>query len=694
MADNLLFEMTQESQQISEPFVSKQWVYCVDNNGGVYQNQVLLDTASLSNSGKYCHMGESVFIFPLVLTLTSDAGTNISAYNGAFACGLKNGYWNLLHSYSIEYNNTTVQNLTPFSNIYINYKMMTSMSQDDVHKNGPSLGFFPDSCTSFGSNFNDANGYYLVLENPSSDSNIANGLGITNNRDCGVFSLGFPSSINGVIPASSAEVVATQDDGTAFDNAVLGADGNALHTYFKVNRNRIGRLAGAGGANVADADVSLTINTTNQSLAGGWTGDRANLGFYKRQQNIAFEYDKDYYTTGLISQENATSVLGKNTFVSGLQKSTANDTIAWYILAKIRGKDMSDFLDKLGLIKGAFLRFQINLNTATHKIQYTRRVNANAGGNNSALSVSSISNSISNGCSPILFASSAVGQGANYIYQQVSTALGGADGTRSFTVQLSLVNLSGTSISHPAIKQVRLYVPIYQLTPTMEQQLLSLNRTKKIVYRDIMQYQVDVSGGDSVNTLLSNGIINPKTLILVPMIRGATSTTLTDSGANDGIKTGGSGGNITGYVATNGATHPSVAISCPTWQSPFSTEPSTSSPLCALTDLQILVSGQTIWAENEKYDFQQYINELNSINAINGNLITGLTSGLISEDCWTYMQRYYVVDLSRRLESENSVPKSIQVQAKNCSRQPITLFAFVEYEKSITIDLVSGAKIE
>jgi hypothetical protein len=344
---------------------------------------------------------------------------------------------------------------------------------------------------------------------------------------------------------------------------------------------------------------------------------------------------------------------------------------------------MSDFLDKLGLVKGAFLRFQINLNTATHRIQYTRRVAVDP----AALTVSSISNSVSNGCSPIIFSSSSTGQGANPIRTAVGNAIGNNDGVRRFDLQLSLVQLSGTNIAHPALKQVRLYVPIYQLSPVMETQLLSLNRTKKIVYRDIMQYQVDVNGTDSFNTLLTNGIINPKTLIIIPMIRSATSSTIN-------ANVGSSGGNITGYIATLLANAPTQAIPCPTWQSPFTTEPATSSPLVALTDLQILVSGQTMWAENQRYDFQQYMNELQSINAINGNLITGLTSGLISEDDWTYMYRVYCCDLSRRLESENLVPKSIQIQGTNCSRQPISLFCFVEFEKNIVIDLVSGQKID
>jgi hypothetical protein len=687
MADNLLFEQSNESQMTTEPFVSRQVVYVVDQNNGAYNGQIQLDTSSLSNSGKYASYSEAYFEIPLVLTLTGPAAIN--TVTAAFSAGLKAGYWHLLHSFSVEYNNTSVVQLTPFSNMYIHYKMMTSMSREDVDKIGAGIGFFPESSTSFQSNFN-ANGNYTVDENPAAGS-LRYGEGLANNRNLGVFSLG-PFTVTGAIPAADIQVTGRLATGAV----PVYADGNALAAAF-VAGGRIGRV-GPTAAAAADAPVPVTITTTQTTLAAGWVGDQANLGFYKRQQSASFQPTTANYTQGLLSSGSVTQV-GKNVFVTGLQTSVANDTSAWYILAKIRLKDMCDFFDKLPLVKGAYLRFIINTNTASHTIQYARRVAAGA----ASLTVGSTSNIIQGGTSPILYASSSTGQGAQAVADAATTAIAasiaanadaqGAIGNNTgasytLTVALNIAKVAGTSISHPTLQQCRLYVPLYQMNPVMEEQYLSLNRTKKIVYRDIYQYQTDINpdgGSGSFNVLLTNGIPNPKFIIVIPMIRGASSTTIAAG-------VGASSGNITGFTFNNAAA-PTVAIAAPTWQSPFTCEPATTSPLIALTNFNIQIAGQNMFIQNELYDFEQFTNELQSVNAINGGLVTGLTSGLISETDFQYLYRYYICDVSRRLPAEDRVPKSVQILGTSLSQQPITLYTFIEFEKEIEIDLITGQKI-
>lgn len=351
MADNLLYEQSSESQITTEPFVSRQVVYVVDQNNGAYNGQIQLDTSSLSNSGKYGSYSEAYLEIPLVLTITGPVAIN--TITPAFSAGLKAGYWHLLHSFSVEYNNTSVVQLTPFSNMYIHYKMMTSMSREDVDKIGAGLGFYPESSTSFQSSFNN-NGFYTISENPSADS-LRYGAGLANNRNLGVFSLG--SSITGQIPG-----------GISLGEVVLGSAGDAGAVNIQVGAGgAIGdRLTVAGDfgvpiqtrttVNGVATPIELTL-TPQSTLAGGWVGDRSNLGYYKRQQSASFQTSIPNFTQGLIGDTaTATSQvgqIGKNVFVTGLQTTVANDTSAWYILAKIRLKDMCDFFDKLPLVKGA-----------------------------------------------------------------------------------------------------------------------------------------------------------------------------------------------------------------------------------------------------------------------------------------------------------------------------------------------------
>jgi len=680
MADNLLYEQSNESQMTTEPFVSRQVVYVVDQNNGAYNGQIQLDTSSLSNSGKYASYSEGYFEIPLVLTLTSlgdAAGANIQNLNSAnyaFAAGLKAGYWHLLHSFSVEYNNTSVVQLTPFSNMYIHYKMMTSMSGEDVEKFGSGLGFYPDRSLSFQTNFQDVNGFFTISENPNTTTQNY-GTGIANNRNFGVFMLA-PQTFTAAIPAN-------QVLGTIQRAAAAGAD-----TPAQVANGATQLLAGAAPNGVLNAVVGvdpipLNVTLGQSTLATGWVSETSNFGFYKRQQSTAYANSVTLFTRGLLTNP---STVGKNQYVSGLQVGAANDTVAWYILAKIRLKDMCDFFDKLPLVKGAYLRFIINVNTTQHTLQFTRRV-AVAG---TALSVNSVQNQISGGTSPLLLASSSVNQGANALYGLAGTAIGAADGVRRFRLALDIAKVAGTAISHPTLQQCRLYVPLYQMNPTMEEQYLSLNRTKKVVYRDIYQYQTDITsgldGGGTFNVLLTNGIPNPKFIIVIPMIRGATSPTI-----NAGV--GASAGNITGYVATTAGNPPTTAVACPTWQSPFTTEPATTSPLTAITNFNIQIAGQNMFIQNELYDFEQFTNELQSANAINGGLVTGLTSGLISETDFQYMYRYYICDVSRRLPAEDRVPKSVQILGQSLSLQPITLYTFIEFEREIEIDLITGQKL-
>ena len=170
MADNLLYEMSQEAQGQSEPFISRQVVYVLDSNNGSYNGQVQIDTSSLSNSGKYASYSEAYLQVPLVVRLTAeDVAAQIAGVQGlhnAFAVGLKNGYYNLIHSLSVEYNNTSIVQLTPYTNFYVTYKLMTSLSSEDVEKFGATIGFVPDSSDSFD--------YVGVGANPSGHGSINN----------------------------------------------------------------------------------------------------------------------------------------------------------------------------------------------------------------------------------------------------------------------------------------------------------------------------------------------------------------------------------------------------------------------------------------------------------------------------------------------------------------------------------------
>lgn len=241
-------------------------------------------------------------------------------------------------------------------------------------------------------------------------------------------------------------------------------------------------------------------------------------------------------------------------------------------------------------------------------------------------------------------------------------------GNHSFVVKNGIGSVSFTDANNDAktiqalANQVRLYGPLIVLSPTAETQYLSLNPTRKIIYRDIYQYNANnIQSEGDINVLISNGLVNSKTLIVYPFF---TKTA-----------------NGTGFDVSP-------------LQSAFCTEPATTSPLCAITNFNVSLAGVNIYQNNYRYDWESFLTELNMINSINGNTLNGLSSGLITEYDFSNTQRVYVVDLSRRIAPEDQVPKSVQLLGQNLSGRAIDLYVFIELEKSFTLITGSGERVE
>jgi hypothetical protein len=611
MADNLLYEQSNESQMTTEPFVSRQMVYVIDQNNGNYSGQIQIDTSSLSNSGKWAAYSESYLTVPFVICAESlvananfAANAGVKAYN--FLVGLKCGFHQLIGSLSVDYNNTNVVQLTPYTNFYVQYKLMTTMSKADVEKNGQSIGFYPDTATSWDYNVAAAAGF------PS-------GPGVSNNRAFGWESL-YPAN-NGYIFSDTAD-----GGGVVTASAAIAQFGLAAGVYTSKNPSLIG-----------------TLQTV------------ANYGFYKRCQWCAFNPDIAPYTQFTVNTT-FTTTLFKNYFSEGAN-ATHNYKV-WYILARIRMKDVCDFFDKMPITKGSFITLRINTNTSQFTVTAANRAGIAGRPISTALHMTA-QPTITGTTNPIMFASAEMGQGGQLQLQNLGAGV--------IDVRCGIAKVtggSGTVYSHSQ-NSCRLYVPLYQMNEDMENSYISLNRTKRIVYRDIYQYSVNVDALATFNSLLSNGLTNPKTVICIPMLQATAN--------NVGI----TGGDI--FLAP--------------YHSPFASEPGTTSPLIALTNFNVQVAGVNQFIMNQDYDFEQWVNELSSQNAINGNLVDGMTSGLIGELEYSNMYRYYTCDVSRRIPIENGVPKSIQIMGKNLANKAITLFVFIEIERSIEISLMTGQKL-
>jgi hypothetical protein len=297
-------------------------------------------------------------------------------------------------------------------------------------------------------------------------------------------------------------------------------------------------------------------------------------------------------------------------------------------------------------LKGSTIRFYINTNQTSITFAKTDLIYSAAGAVATQPTISSSVVSVLGGLTnPLMISSAGLGQGCASL---------AAD---TYTLSVNIFK-SADSVYQTALNSCRLYAPVYRMNPLAEQRYLQLAPTKKIEYCDIFQYQFNtISGGDNFNILVSNGISDIQSVLVVPFL------TTTSNGTQS------------------------------TLLSPFSTSGATPDPI-TLTNFNILVSGINLFLNNEYYDFEQFNQELKSSNQLNGSLTTGLTSGLIGEDMFSRGMRYYYGNCARVLPSEVGVSRSIQIQGQNASLVACNLMVFVEFKRSITIDISTGARIE
>jgi hypothetical protein len=78
------------------------------------------------------------------MTLASVNGVLADSVENAFACSLKNGFSNLIHSMEIQASNNAVVSTMSQSGLMQNYTLLTGMSQDDTVNLAPTLHFAKD----------------------------------------------------------------------------------------------------------------------------------------------------------------------------------------------------------------------------------------------------------------------------------------------------------------------------------------------------------------------------------------------------------------------------------------------------------------------------------------------------------------------------------------------------------------------
>jgi hypothetical protein len=155
--DNLVFEQAMYDEPMEKPFLKKDYIFVPDTNpsSSYSTNQITFTTEVLANNGKYNAYNEGIISLPLVVvarrsTLATVNGVADSAMSdNDYLLALKNSHVNLIHSMSVDYNNSNAVQPVQYLNSYLTFKQHSEMSTEDEELNGPLLGYAKDSSTSW-----------------------------------------------------------------------------------------------------------------------------------------------------------------------------------------------------------------------------------------------------------------------------------------------------------------------------------------------------------------------------------------------------------------------------------------------------------------------------------------------------------------------------------------------------------------
>jgi hypothetical protein len=363
-----------------------------------------------------------------------------------------------------------------------------------------------------------------------------------------------------------------------------------------------------------------------------------NSGFFDRMNKTAFKTD-----TNLLNASELNNEL-KSYNITDNNKHVIYDT------AHIKLSDISSFFENMPMTKSFNCTIIIELNLGSLKLDVK----------DSKLSLSAGDIDFRKGTCPLMI--SPIGKGLNILdLTEVTEIVLGLHCVDVLATKGSKSQSTLGVVSH-SLKKCRIYVPMIQMEESVEEKYELNMRNKQIFFNDYNYYTLLNVTGD-INFSLSNTLSNLRGVLLVPFISSAVN------------------GKI---ITANVVTHLPFS---PTY-SPFTSEPSTTSPLMRISNLNIQLAGENVYSQNLDYGFQMYKNEVAVLNAIDGNQNDRFTSGLISQEDWDNNYRYYYVDLSRKIQ-DNSM-KSIQIMGRNASAVAMDIHIYLIYTKKAIIDCVTG----
>ncbi|GMF65367.1 unnamed protein product [Phytophthora lilii] len=191
--------------------------------------------------------------------------------------------------------------------------------------------------------------------------------------------------------------------------------------------------------------------------------------------------------------------------------------------------------------------------------------------------------------------------------------------TLTITADVNGTPTAGTGIT-PSQSFSRLLVPTYSPNPSADH---ALAQKKTFRYFERITNKCTFAPGASFTWTVSNGIANPKRLIMQPVITNPTA-----------------------------------------------------GPFAALKNLQSTVGNVPIWNNPVSFGYDLFVQEM-SKSGVDGGLDDVTSAGLLSQRQWESLYRFVAVDIGRRLPSEDGASKSIIVSGTSNCNYALTIYYHV-----------------
>ena len=489
--DKLVFDLSNEIEKNPNVFVRKDWVSLLDNKVGQYADSTsVLDTSQLSNSNKWQNLRESFLSIPLLLTLTGPqyvapalgvnptgmqpatqsintgisgggAGVYFMGTSCDYVMSLKNSFTNIIHSFTMDLNGVTVAQQMSFVSMINAFKLVTTLSWNDVLTQGATIGFWPDDYNSY-----TVNGIGVAA---AASSGGQDGQGTCNNSLT-------PTTIAAPLLTST---FARYSSGAGNEGVLRRAQFINLDPDAPVGQKNIGN----GAAPVKFMKYSDVMSVNNmKTLWLSYISTKTDGATPVLQISVcATVYLKN------IHDFFEKAPLLKGTFLKMtmfLNNGSANFTVAGKVVDSTGATLVTAGAPPL--VNGASVAGALSLNSVSVPV---------------------------GGVLPLMITSAGLGTGG-------SEALGNGAYIASISVGSKCLNTTQKAIATTqdgTISQnIYMYTPMYSMAPVFESSYLS-SPVKTISYSDYYQYQIiNIQAGSTFNQLISNGIAGIKSVTVMP----------------------------------------------------------------------------------------------------------------------------------------------------------------------------------